>query len=131
MSELSSIEGYRKQAIEKIRGIFAAVEAVPRLKDKRKYRSQCMYVYHRYELSHNFSTDRCHPMDLFAYQAAIYDLTKLERKLRMFWFYEGRHISFDQAVNEHMPDALEAPKYRTKRSLAIPSDFKEFLRITD
>ena len=70
-------------------------------------------------------------MDLYKYQTAIYDLTKLERKLRIFWFYEGRHISFEEAVKEHLPDALEAPKFRQKSRLVIPSDFKVFLSLAD
>ena len=57
-----------------------------------------MYVYHRYELGHNFPTVNYKPFDYYKYQAAIYDLTKLERKLRMFWFYEGRHITYEEAV---------------------------------
>jgi len=75
MSEFSVLEKNRKNAIEMIRNIFAAVEAVPRPKDQRKYRSQCMYVYHKYELGHNFPSDLYHPMDYFKYQAALYDIT--------------------------------------------------------
>jgi len=81
-----------------------------------------MYVYHLYNLGEKFPSDKYHPMDLYDYEAAIYDLTKIERKLRTFWFYEGRHITFEEAVTEGMINALEAPKFRPKRCLEIPKD---------
>ena len=98
------------------------MEGVPRKRDQRKYRSQCMYLYHLYELSHGFPSTNCTPMDFLKYQAATYELTKLDRKLRTFWYYEGRHLSFEEAVNLYTPDALEAPKYRPKLALEIPPD---------
>jgi hypothetical protein len=58
-----------------------------------------MYLYHLYELSHDFPNTRCTPMEILKYEAATYELTKLERKLRTFWYYEGRHLSFYEAVN--------------------------------
>jgi hypothetical protein len=79
-----------------------------------------MYLYHIYELSHDFHSARCTPMDFLKCQAATYELTKLERKLRTFWYYEGFHLSFEEAVNLYTSDALEAPKYRPHSHLPEP-----------
>jgi hypothetical protein len=73
-----------------------------------------MYLYHLYELSDDFPSNRCTLMEFLKYQAATYELTKLERKLWTFWYYEGRPLSFEEAVNFYTPDALEGPKYRPK-----------------
>ncbi len=90
----------RKAALDKIRDIFIAVESVPRERDQRKYRSQCMYWYHCFELGD--TNNKVDPIaDHFRYEAAIYEVTKLERKLRAWWFYDGRGITYEEAVLEN------------------------------
>ncbi len=66
-------------------------------------------------------------MDLYKFDEGIHELIKLERKLRMFWFWEGRHISYEEAVIKHGPDAMHAPNFKPKYGLKIPHDFKTFL----
>lgn len=54
-------------------------------------------------------------MDLFELEACIYDLKKLERKLRMFWFdYDGRYLRYEDALIEYEYEAGGYPKFRPK-----------------
>lgn len=88
MTDFAHLESRRKFAIGLIQNIFTALEAVPRHKDQRKYRSQCWYFYHLYELGGpavkaNYEVVK----DYYQIEEAIMELTKVERKLRAFWFY--------------------------------------------
>ena len=74
--------------------IFTAVESVPRERDQRKYRSQCMYWFHLCELGDSHKINYEPVADYFRMDEAIYELTKLERKLIAFWFYPGRHLQY-------------------------------------
>jgi hypothetical protein len=41
----------------------------------------------------------------------------------MFWFYEGRNITYEEAVELHEYDIYEAPKYHAKKDMKVPDDF--------
>jgi len=50
-------------------------------------------------------------------------LKKIERKLRMFWFYPGRHINYEEAVIEGSIDAESSPKYWPKKGIEVKSNY--------
>lgn len=116
MADFTHLETTRERAISLIRDIFIAAEAVPRERDQRKYRSQCMYWFHLYELGDG--KDRYESMDYFKLQAAIYELTKLQRKLITFWFYPGRHISYAEALLEFQYETTNYPKFKPRVGMA-------------
>jgi hypothetical protein len=48
-------------------------------------------------------------------EECIYELKKIERKMRMFWFdYEGRYITYEEALIEFEHDAEAYPKFKPR-----------------
>ena len=111
MNDLNHLESRRKVALDLIKDVFIAVESVPRERDQRKYRSQCMYWYHVYKLDGRSKSGRD---EYYKYEAAIYEIKKLERKLRAWWFYEGRGITYEEALIEYEHESRDYPKFKCK-----------------
>ena len=112
MNDLNHLESRRKVALDLIKDVFIAVESVPRERDQRKYRSQCMYWYHVYQLDGRSKSSRD---EYYKYEAAIYEIKKLERKLRAWWFYEGRGITYEEALIEYEHESRDYPKFVSKK----------------
>jgi hypothetical protein len=114
--DFAHLEAKREQAISLMREIYTAVEnGVSRERDRRKYRSQCMYFYHLYRLGDAKSPyQEC---DYYELDAGLSDLILLKKKLRMFWFYkERKHLSYEEAVQEHLQrETSDCPKFRPKK----------------
>lgn len=72
-----------------------------------------MYWYHLYELDGRQSKGS--EDDYFKYEAAIYEVKKLERKLRAWWFYQGRGITYEEALIEYEHESREYPKFKSKK----------------
>ena len=60
---------------------YTLVFAIPRKRDVRKYKSQSQYVYQNV-LSRPDLT-------YFEAQEAVFELQRIQQKMRMFWFYDG------------------------------------------
>ena len=41
-------------------------------------------------------------------------MKKLERKLRTWWFYEGRGISYEEALIEYEHETKSFPKFKSR-----------------
>lgn len=57
------------------------------------------------------------PNDYFKLEEAIYELTKLERKLRLFWFYPGRHLTYEEALLDFQYESKNHPKFQPKAGI--------------
>jgi len=71
-----------------------------------------MYWYHLYELDGR-SSNRAD--EYYRYEAAIYEIKKLERKLRTWWFYQGRGITYEEALIEYEHESRDYPKFKSKK----------------
>ena len=85
-----------------------------------------MYFYHLYDLGTKgqSSTNAAKSLkvidpahDYFKIEEAIYELTKLERKLIAFWFYPSRGLSYQEALILHQGDSMNHPEFRPKSRL--------------
>lgn len=52
--------------------------------------------------------------EYYKYEAAIYEIKKIERKLRGWWFYEGRGITYEEALIEYEHETRSYPKFKSR-----------------
>ena len=72
-----------------------------------------MYWYHLYGLDGRTQSNLTD--EYYKYEAAIYEIKKLERKLRMWWFYQGRGITYVEALIEYEHESRDYPKFKSKK----------------
>ena len=114
MHNREHIEALRKQTYLQMEELFAATLAVQRERDQRKYRGQVNYIFFQCDLK------RTH--DYHNLKEALYELTKLQRKMIGFWFYPGCPLDYQEAVCLYMKHPLIKPhKYEPLRE---PPQFK-------
>ena len=103
MCNQKCINKLRKESFELIAEIYKAANSIPRERDQRKYRSQCDYIY-----NHQLKNET----DYIKLEAALYDLNKIKRKLIAFWYYPGRPLAYEEALQMNEYIQMSYPKFK-------------------